>query len=682
MCSSIQSYSREVLRRRASTNGWMNHEMMKVVDLFRRSLSSSSSEKAFTDTSSSSSQTPHTPSIKSTASNSNNTPKMDLQKAYSLLKLSKFTKAEIDWRFDRIVQAGGGDGGHHQPAASIIMHRATGRGATSPSYQFDKLPSTVLKDAQHTQQQQQRMNIQDLEAYIFQRYLIMEDQWNKDNKTDLELGITSYSDDDNDDVKDGPNQMKRQLGKALEIHKQQSRRIEQIQSYAERDAGEIIGLLLPHVPLDESQDDHNTPSTSSRNKSHHPTPSLSKHQFHTAIHALSTKVQYHTILPLAASMLLVGSSVGVISPIMPFVATKLQLSSSQYGIVVSSFALSKMLGNVPSAILVERHGRKPYLVHSLWLVGFGVMGLGLSNDWIQLSACRMTIGLGVAALTTASTLTVADVSTPLSRASTFSPVMSAFAAGTALGPALGGILCDEYGIRDTFLMVGASYGVLALWNNVSLKETGKKEWWESGDGLPWREEEEDKLNGTGRVVKSSKKEVTTTISQAVKNTTQEWSNLMKDPKVSPIVVMNGFYLCAISGTQMTLLPLLLTGGGGATAGAAGAATGMALTATAMGQIYMWMSAVQVIGNPAAGRFADRKGKETAIIAGGVLTSAAMATVPVICAYGLMVGDFVALDVNDVNWPLLAATLGVWSLGSTLLATSHVSDKSERCTEGV
>ena len=74
-------------------------------------------------------------------------------------------------------------------------------------------------------------------------------------------------------------------------------------------------------------------------------------------------------------------------------------------------------------------------------------GMGIAQDWMQLSFCRMTIGLGVAALTTASTLTVADVSTPLSRASAFSPVMSAFAAGTALGPAMGGILCDQLGIR-------------------------------------------------------------------------------------------------------------------------------------------------------------------------------------------------------------------------------------------
>ena len=282
----------------------------------------------------------------------------------------------------------------------------------------------------------------------------------------------------------------------------------------------------------------------------------------------------------------------------------------------------------------------------------------------------MTIGLGVAALTTASTLTVADVSTPLSRASTFSPVMSAFAAGTALGPALGGMLCDEFGIRDTFLMVAASYGAVGVWNRLSLKETGRAAIWLEGEGntLPWHNDEGCRFSSSGgeRTLDSSGNAKHDT-AEAIRDTINQWSSLLNDRKVRPIVIMNGFYLCAISGTQMCLLPILLTGGG-----ANATATGLALTATAMGQIYMWMSAVQVLGNPAAGRFADKAGKHTAIVAGGIMSSTAIATVPVICAYGLMVGDFVALDANEVNWPLLVATLGVWSLGGTLLATSHVS----------
>jgi MFS family permease len=134
---------------------------------------------------------------------------------------------------------------------------------------------------------------------------------------------------------------------------------------------------------------------------------------------------------------------------------------------------------------------------------------------------------------------VADVSTPLSRASTFSPVMSAFAGGTALGPAIGGILCDEFGIRETFLMVAASYGMVGLWNSVSLRETGRRGFWVEGGGekLPWHEEDE-----SGVEVGSTTKAKMTTVSQSMKDTIQQWSSLLSDRRVRPIVIMNGFYL--------------------------------------------------------------------------------------------------------------------------------------------
>ncbi|KAL9186705.1 hypothetical protein ACHAXT_005943 [Thalassiosira profunda] len=478
--------------------------------------------------------------------------------------------------------------------------------------------------------EQETITEQDLAAYLFERYQRIEDEW-------IERNATSPHRDE-----EGATQT-----------------TEKMQHRARADAACIFQLLLENAPS-EPMPAINAEST------------LTKRQFQKSLRTLATQIDYSTILPLAASMLLVGSSVGVISPIMPFVAEQLQMSSTHYGVVVSSFALSKMLGNVPSAILVERHGRKPYLVHSLGLVGLGVAGMGVAGDWMQLSACRMTVGLGVAALTTASTLTVADVSTPLSRASTFSPLMSAFAAGMALGPAVGGMLHDAYGIRDTFLMVATSYGVAAAWNHASVAETKKNgEWWEK-DVLPWHDfpsSKRDAIITSTKDKSQPESSLAATISEALKDTAEQWSSLVADPKIRPVFVMNGFYMLSLSGTQFTLLPLILTGGGVATS--TGTAAGLALAASAVGQLYAAMSVVQVLANPAAGRFADRVGKKPAIVVGGTLTSLAMASLPVIVSY--YTGG---ATLSDVDWPLLAGTLGVWSLGGTLLATSHVAAISD------
>ena len=226
--------------------------------------------------------------------------------------------------------------------------------------------------------------------------------------------------------------------------------------------------------------------------------------------------------------------------------------------------------------------------------------------------------------------------------------------------------------KDTFLAVGVSYGILAVWNHLSLMETQRSgEWWEKGT-LPWHDDfdcygsggNENRINevmsAEAKVISGSSdalpvqkhkstNNVPATIAHALKDIAEQWTTLLADPKVRPVVIMNGFYLCALSGTQL------------------------ALSATAMGQVYMFMSAVQVLGNPAAGRFADQAGKRVAIVAGGSLTSVAMASVPIICAYGGLMGTDGEIAMMDSNWPLLAATLGFWALGGTLLATSHVSD---------
>ena len=262
--------------------------------------------------------------------------------------------------------------------------------------------------------------------------------------------------------------------------------------------------------------------------------------------------------------------------------------------------------------------------------------------------------------------------------------MSSFSAGMALGPAIGGILHDAWGIRDTFFAVGLSYCVASVWNQVSVSETKRSKEWYEKDVLPWHhtssfgvggQHDKDSITNLKRDEKTAVNSgLTSTIAIAVKDTTQQWTTLLKDERVQPVVIMNGFYMLALSGTQFTLLPLLLTGGG--VTASTGTAAGLALSASTVGQLYMWMSACQVLGNPVAGSFADRVGKNAGIVAGGALTSFGMAVVPVICAYSM--GD-ATMASSDVNWPLLIGSLGVWSLGGTLLATSHVSTlSSSKC----
>eukprot|EP00816_Leptocylindrus_hargravesii_P004258 CAMPEP_0196809574 /NCGR_PEP_ID=MMETSP1362-20130617/9492_1 /TAXON_ID=163516 /ORGANISM="Leptocylindrus danicus, Strain CCMP1856" /LENGTH=588 /DNA_ID=CAMNT_0042184303 /DNA_START=184 /DNA_END=1950 /DNA_ORIENTATION=+ len=358
---------------------------------------------------------------------------------------------------------------------------------------------------------------------------------------------------------------------------------------------------------------------------------ISRQQFENQITDLASAIDYKKVLPISLSMLLVGSSVGIVSPVMPFIVEKLGLTSGEFGYVVSAFAAAKVAGNFPAAVLVDKHGRKPYLVYSLSLVAFGVGGIGLASCMEQLVLCRLITGFGVAALSTASTMMIADISTPLNRASTFAPIMSGFAAGTALGPAIGGIAADAIGIEETFMLVGGSYFALVAINHFLIQETKPDEFifpWE----LSYENEKKEKP-----------------FFSSVKDAISQWKPLLDDKQVRNLVVMSGLYSMTLAGTQMTLLPIVLTDPSGT----------FGMSATSIGQVYMGMSIASVVSNPSVALVADKVGKSRVIIGGGTLMSLSIASMP-FCS----------------NISQLAAVMGCWTLGSTALSTApvaHISD---------
>ena len=263
-------------------------------------------------------------------------------------------------------------------------------------------------------------------------------------------------------------------------------------------------------------------------------------------------------------------------------------------------------------------------------------------------------GLGVAALSCAATMAVTDISTPLNRASSFAPISAGFAAGTAMGPALGGMLIDELGVNPTFYLVGGSFLMLGGVNSILLDETMKQ----PHKGFPWQQTtafRKPKEIETSATETSSSGDSDSdgdqnndSIQHAFKSALGQWVPLLKEAQVRNVCIINAFYWVALAGGQMTLLPLLLTD-----------PSGLAMTATQVGQVYMGMSFVQVLGNPVFARVVDNVGTVPGIVTGCTMITTAMYTMP-----------SCALAPSD-NLQM-AAVLGLWAAGSTLLSTSPIA----------
>ena len=104
--------------------------------------------------------------------------------------------------------------------------------------------------------------------------------------------------------------------------------------------------------------------------------SITEEQFIKRVRDLAQSLDSR-MYPLAAIFLASGISIGVMIPVMPQLAQLLSLSTTQYGSIVGAFALTKMIGNVPAAMAVERFGCKNVLAGSMIALGFGIGAIGM-----------------------------------------------------------------------------------------------------------------------------------------------------------------------------------------------------------------------------------------------------------------------------------------------------------------
>lgn len=71
---------------------------------------------------------------------------------------------------------------------------------------------------------------------------------------------------------------------------------------------------------------------------------------------------------------------------MPLLVSQLNIPPSEFGLVVSAFGLSKLIGNIPSGYFVEKYGRKPSM-----MVGLGMCGVGLGSIGTYFRIFRLCI---------------------------------------------------------------------------------------------------------------------------------------------------------------------------------------------------------------------------------------------------------------------------------------------------
>ena len=193
--------------------------------------------------------------------------------------------------------------------------------------------------------------------------------------------------------------------------------------------------------------------------------------FRPIARALGPLREHEQLLMISISTVLVMAGQGVISPILPLFAKNLGVGAAVIGLTLSFFALARLILNVPLGILSDRYGRRLLLVTGPLVTAVGMFGSGFAGDIVQLLAWRFIAGAGSAMYMTGAQIYRADISTPANRARFIGTNQGALLLGVAIGPAVGGVVAEFWGLRAPFILVGAMALIAMVYAYWRLPET-------------------------------------------------------------------------------------------------------------------------------------------------------------------------------------------------------------------
>ena len=169
-----------------------------------------------------------------------------------------------------------------------------------------------------------------------------------------------------------------------------------------------------------------------------------------------------TVLNLAFVTFLVLLGLSMISPILPAYAESFQVSYTLVGFVVSSFAVTRMILDVPAGLLSSRFDKKKIMISGLVLLSTSSVAAGFAPDYITLVIARMIEGAGSALYVTTATVFLVQISGEEKKGQWMSMYMGMLLLGVIFGPTFGGVLADIYDIRAPFFAYAIITGLAII----------------------------------------------------------------------------------------------------------------------------------------------------------------------------------------------------------------------------
>ena len=174
--------------------------------------------------------------------------------------------------------------------------------------------------------------------------------------------------------------------------------------------------------------------------------------------AVAVATAFYTHLLVTVAFIDTMAQLPLLSPF----AASLGAGATFIGVILGAYSLVNMVGNVAAGPVIDRMGRRITLAAGMLVAGGAVAAYAFVAAPWQLLGLRLVHGMGGAFLIPAAFAYVGDRSARGSVGRSMGYAGAAVAVAALVGPALGGIGRDAFGIRAVFLAIGALLGVTAV----------------------------------------------------------------------------------------------------------------------------------------------------------------------------------------------------------------------------
>jgi DHA2 family multidrug resistance protein-like MFS transporter len=171
--------------------------------------------------------------------------------------------------------------------------------------------------------------------------------------------------------------------------------------------------------------------------------------------------KWWALVAIAASVLVVGLDLTVLTLALPTIARDLHASTSDLQWITAAYSLVLAAAMLPAGLLGDRLGRKKVLLAALVLFGVASAACAYATSTGELIAARALLGVGAAAIFPLSLAVIPVLFAPEERQKAIALMASATFISFPIGPIVGGYLLDHFWWGSVFL-INVPVVVLAL----------------------------------------------------------------------------------------------------------------------------------------------------------------------------------------------------------------------------